>query len=111
MSIRPQFWIYLLVMAGVTYLVRMLPLVLVKHEIKNRFVLSFLHYMPYAVLTAMTVPAIFHATDSIWSAIAGFAVGVLLAYFEKSLLTVALCSAGTVLIVDLGINYIPLLFR
>ena len=110
MSIRPQFWIYLLVMAGVTYLVRALPLVLVKDKIKNRFILSFLHYMPYAVLAAMTVPAIFYATGSIWSALAGLAVGVLLAFFEKSLLTVAVCSAGTVLVVDLAINYIPLLF-
>ena len=110
MSIRPTFWIYLLIMAGVTYLVRMLPLILVKDKIKNRFVLSFLHYMPYAVLTAMTVPAIFHASGSIWSAIAGFLVGVLLAYFEKSLVTVAICSALSVLLVDIGINYIPLLF-
>ena len=110
MSIRPYFWLYLLVMAGVTYLVRMLPLVLVKNKIKNRFVISFLHYMPYAVLTAMTVPAIFHATGSIWSAVAGFAVGVILAYCEKSLLTVALCSSLTVLLVDVGINYIPMLF-
>ncbi len=109
MSIRPYFWLYLLVMAGVTYLVRMLPLVLVKKKIKNRFVLSFLHYMPYAVLTVMTIPTMFHATGSIWSALAGFAVGVLLAYFEKSLVTVAICSAGTVLAVDLCINYIPLL--
>ena len=105
-----KFLIYLIVMAGVTYLVRMLPLVLVKHKIQNRFVLSFLHYMPYAVLTAMTVPAIFYATGSVWSALAGFIVGVLLAYFERSLVTVAICSAATVLIVDLGINYIPMLF-
>ena len=110
MSIRPSFWLYLLVMAGVTYLVRMLPLVLAKKKINNRFILSFLHYMPYAVLTAMTVLAIFYATGSIWSAIAGFAIGVLLAYFGRSLLTVAICSALTVLLVDLGINYIPLLF-
>ena len=106
MTVRPEFWLYLLVMAGVTYLVRMLPLVLVKEKIKNRFILSFLHYMPYAVLTAMTVPAIFHATGSVWSAIAGFAVGVLLAYFEKSLVTVAICSALTVLAADFLINYI-----
>ena len=110
MSIRHEFWIYLLVMAGVTYLVRMLPLVLVKNKIKNRFILSFLHYMPYAVLTAMTVPAIFLATGSVWSALAGFCVGAVLAYFEKSLVTVAICSAVTVLLVDAGIEYIPLLF-
>ena len=58
-----QFWIYLLVTAGVTYLVRMLPLVLVKGKIRNRFVLSFLHYIPYAVLSVMTIPAIFYATQ------------------------------------------------
>ena len=109
MSIRGEFWIYLLVMAGVTYLVRMLPLVLVKRKIKNTFILSFLHYMPYAVLTVMTVPAIFHATASIWSAVAGFAVGVILAYREKGLLTVAICSALTVLVVDSCINYIPMM--
>lgn len=109
MSIRPEFWLYLAVMAGMTYLIRMLPLVLVKNKIKNRFILSFLHYMPYAVLTAMTVPAIFHASGSIWSALVGFTVGVLLAYFEKSLVTVAICTAFSVLLVDLGINYIPLL--
>ncbi len=109
MSIRSEFWIYLLVMAGVTYLVRMLPLVLVKKKIKNAFILSFLHYMPYAVLTVMTVPAIFHATGSIWSAVAGFSVGVVLAYREKGLLTVAICSALTVLVVDSCINYIPMM--
>lgn len=110
MSIRPSFWLYLLVMAGVTYLVRMIPLLLMKKKIKNRFLLSFLHYMPYAVLTVMTVPAIFHATGSIWSAIAGFAVGALLAYFEKGLLTVAISASATVLVVDICINYLPLLF-
>ena len=60
---RPEFFIYLAVMAGVTYLVRAIPLLLVKKPIKNKFLLSFLHYIPYAVLAAMTVPAIFYATD------------------------------------------------
>lgn len=109
MSIRNEFWVYLLVMAGVTYLVRMVPLVLVKKKIKNTFVISFLHYMPYAVLSVMTVPAIFHATGSVWSAIAGFAIAVILAYLEKSLVTVALCSSLAVLAVDALINYLPLL--
>ena len=102
--------LYILVMAGVTYLLRMLPMTFVTGKITSRFLKSFIHYVPYAVLSAMTVPAIFHATGSIWSAIAGFAVGVLLAYFEKSLVTVAICSALTVLLVDIGVNYIPLLF-
>ena len=84
-----NFWIYLAIMAGVTYLVRMLPLVLFKKKIKNRFLLSFLHYIPYAVLTVMTIPAIFFATDHILSAVIGFSVALVLAYFRRSLLIVA----------------------
>ena len=62
-----SFFAYLIVMAGVTYLIRMIPFVLVKEKIKNRFILSFLHYIPYAVLTVMTIPAIFStATGTIW---------------------------------------------
>lgn len=96
-----KFIIYLLVTAGVTYLVRALPLVLVKGKIRNRFVLSFLHYIPYAVLSVMTIPAIFYATGEYISAIAGFAVAVLLAWREKSLVQVAAAACGTVLAVQL----------
>ena len=92
---------YLLVTAGVTYLVRALPLVLVKGKIKNRFVLSFLHYIPYAVLSVMTVPAIFYATDERLSAAVGFAVAVGLSLLNKSLLTVAAAACGAVLLVQL----------
>ena len=106
MSVRPMFFVYLLVMAGVTYLIRMLPLVLVKKKIENRFLLSFLYYMPYAVLAVMTVPAIFYATSSVLSAVIGFAVAVLLAYFGKSLVTVAGASCGAVLICELVIRYL-----
>lgn len=95
------FWIYLLVTAGVTYLVRALPLVLMKGRIRNRFVLSFLHYIPYAVLSAMTVPAIFYATGSALSAVVGFAVALWLAYREKSLLQVAAAACAAVLAVEL----------
>lgn len=95
------FWIYLLVTAGVTYLVRVLPLVLMKGRIRNRFVLSFLHYIPYAVLSAMTVPAIFYATGSALSAVVGFAVALWLAYREKSLLQVAAAACAAVLAVEL----------
>lgn len=96
-----QFFIYLAVTAGVTYLVRALPLVLVKGKIKNRFVLSFLHYIPYAVLSVMTVPAIFYATDERLSAAVGFAVAVGLSLLNKSLLTVAAAACGAVLLVQL----------
>lgn len=77
---------YLLVMAIVTYLIRAIPLVLVKHKIKNKFFNSFLYYIPYTVLAAMTIPAIFTATGSLISAIAGLAVAIMLAYQRKSLI-------------------------
>ena len=91
----------ILIMALVTYLPRMLPLVLVKKKIKNRFLLSFLYYVPYAVLSVMTVPAIFYATSSPWSALAGFAVALILAFFEKSLLTVAIFSSAAVFVTEI----------
>lgn len=98
--VRDGFWIYLLVMAGVTYLLRMFPMVLIKEKIKNRFVLSFLHYIPYTVLAAMTVPAIFYATNLI-PAMVGFLVAVVCAYFGQSLVKVAAFSCVGVLITEL----------
>lgn len=96
-----EFWIYLLVTAGVTYLVRAVPLVLVKGKIQNRFVLSFLHYIPYAVLSVMTIPSIFYATEDPFSAAAGFAVAFILAWKEKTLVQVAAAACGAVLLVQL----------
>lgn len=101
-----RFFLYLAVMAGVTYLVRMLPLVFFRKKIKSRFVRSFLYYIPYAVLSVMTVPAIFYSTGSLWSAVAGTVVAVALAYFGRSLITVAAGSAVTVLIAELIIKYL-----
>ena len=95
-----SFWVYLLVMAGITYLIRMIPLVLIKKKITNRFILSFLHYIPYTVLAVMTIPAIFYSTGSAVSATVGFMTAVVLAYFEKSLLTVAAASCVVVFIVE-----------
>lgn len=101
-----EFFVYLVVAAGVTYLIRMLPLVLVKKKIKNRFLLSFLYYIPYAVLAVMTIPAIFYSTSSAVSAAVGFGAAVILAYFEKSLLTVASVSCGVVFITEFLMNLI-----
>ena len=98
---NPRFILYLLTMAAVTYLIRMLPMVLMKKEIHNRFILSFLHYIPYAVLAVMTVPAIFTATSSVWSAAIGFAVALLLAFFTENLLIVALGSCVGVFLTEL----------
>ncbi len=91
-----QFWSYLLVMAGVTYLIRMIPLTLFQKKIRSPFIKSFLFYVPYAVLSAMTIPAIFSSTASLWSALAGVAAATWLAFREKGLLTVALAACGAV---------------
>ena len=101
-----KFFIYLLVMAGVTYLVRMVPLVLVNKPIKNKYILSFLYYVPYTVLSVMTVPACFYATNSYISAIVGFVVAVVAALFKRSLVQVAVFSSIAVLVVELVMNYI-----
>ena len=101
-----NFFIYLAVMAGITYLVRMLPLVLVKKKIENKFILSFLHYIPYAVLSVMTIPAIFYSTSSPISAVAGFVIAILLALFEKSLVTVAAFSCLAVFVTEYIMKFI-----
>jgi len=101
-----KFFIYLAVMAGFTYLVRMVPLVLVKTKIQNRFVLSFLHYVPIAVLSTMTVPAIFYASSNLISALAGFVTALVFAYFEKSLVQVAAFSCIAVFLAELVLKYV-----
>ena len=73
-------YLYILVMAAVTYLIRMLPLTLIRREIKNPFIRSFLHYVPYATLAAMTFPAILYSTASTVSAALGFLAAACLAY-------------------------------
>ncbi len=95
-----NFWIYLLVMAGITYLIRMLPMVLIKNKIKNKYVLSFLYYVPYTVLSVMTIPAIFYSTENVYSAVAGFLAAMVMAYFGKSLLKVAATSCAVVFVVE-----------
>lgn len=94
------FW-YLLVMALVTYLVRAVPFVVFRNKIKNRFIRSFLYYIPYAVLTAMTIPAIFTSTGNVYSAIAGLAVALVMALFEKGLVSVALSACAAVFLTEL----------
>ena len=91
-----KFLPYLLVMAGVTYLIRMLPLTVFRKEIKSRFVMSFLHYVPYAVLGAMTIPDVLYSTGNIGTALVGLAVAVVLAWRGKGLLTVAIAACVAV---------------
>ena len=100
-------YIYILVMAGVTYLIRMLPLVLFKKEITSPFIKSFLYYVPYACLAAMTFPAILTATSAgIISGAAALIVALIVAYKEKSLLTVAVCACAAVFIAERIMEFI-----
>ena len=91
----------ILLMAGVTYLIRVLPLVLIRREIKSPFLRSFLYYVPYVTLSVMTVPAIFMATNIIWSALAAFAVAVALSLCEQKLPVVAAAACVAVFLVEL----------
>ena len=86
--------IYILVMALVTYFIRMIPFTLFRRKIRSRFFNSFLYYIPYAVLSAMTIPAIFYSTSDIVSAIVGTIVAIILAYFNSPLIIVALSASA-----------------
>ncbi len=88
-------------MAVVTYLIRALPLTVFNKKIKNKYILSFLHYVPYTCLSAMILPAIFYSTSSIISAVAGFSVAVILGYFKKGLVTVAVSASIAVFAVEM----------
>ena len=101
-----QYLLYILVMAGVTYLVRMLPMTLIRTKIKSHFLKSFIFYVPYAVLSAMTVPAIFYCTPDLFPSLIGFAAAVITAFFKRSLLTVAVCACSSVLVCELVCNFI-----
>lgn len=93
-------WIYILVMAAATYAVRILPLILIRGEIKNRTVRSFLYYVPYATLSVMTVPAIIEATRTPWAGAAALVIGIVLAARGAGLLKVAVACCLAALIVE-----------
>ncbi len=95
-----RIYIYIAVMAGVTYLIRMIPLTLFRKKIENRFIRSFLYYIPATCLAAMTFPSILGTTSSVYSALAGLVTALTLSYFEKSLITVAAFSCGAVFIAE-----------
>ena len=94
-------WLYILVMAGVSYLIRAVPLVLIRREITNKTVRSFLYYVPYVTLSVMTFPAILEATQSPWSGLAALGVGILMAGWGRSLFQVAVGSCLVVLVAEL----------
>lgn len=90
--------VYISVMAVVTYLIRMIPFTFFRKKITSRFFRSFLYYIPYAVLSAMTIPAIFYSTGSLITSVAGTVVAVILAYFDLPLIVVALSASAAAFI-------------
>ena len=94
-------WIYILVSAGVSYLIRSTPLLLIRKEITNKTIRSFLYYVPYATLAVMTFPAIVEATQSTWSGIAAVVIGIALAWFGGSLFQVAVSICVVVFVAEL----------
>ena len=94
-------YVYIFAMAVTTYLIRALPLTLFRRPIRSRFVWSFLYYVPYACLTAMTFPAILSSTSSVVSGAAALIAAVVLAFRGRSLIVVALGSSAAVFLTEL----------
>ena len=101
-----KIYLYILAMALTTYLIRALPLILMKKPVKNRFVRSFLHYVPTACLTAMTFPAILYATENLISGVVGLGVGVAFALWKKSLVVVAVASCAAVFAMEMLLRFL-----
>lgn len=97
---------YILTMAAVTYLIRMTPFVLFRKRITSRYIRSLLYYLPYCVLSAMVIPSVFSSTGSLLTAAAGLFVAVLLAFFRRSLLTVALGASAAAYLTGLLLSVI-----
>ena len=96
-------FLYIAVMAGVTYLIRMIPFTLFRKKIKSRFIQSVLYYIPYAVLSAMTFPAIFYSTNNTITAAVGTVIAIILAYFKFPLTVVAIAACAAAYITGLFI--------
>lgn len=94
-------YIYIAIMAAVSYMIRVLPLTLIRGQIKNRFVQSFLYYVPYVTLAVMTFPAIVEATQVPAAGAAALVVGILAAWFGASLLQVSVSCCAVVFILEL----------
>lgn len=90
----------------VMYLMRMLPLILGKGKIKNRFIQSFLSYVPFAILTSMTIPEVFSSTSSVVSATVGTVVAVVMSYFGQDLLMIIFSSAVSVFVIEQGMRFL-----
>jgi len=93
-------FIPIILMALITYLIRVTPMILFRGRIQSPFIKSFLHYIPYCILTAMIIPSIFTSTTMIYSALGGFIVALILSWFEKSLITVSMSAVLTAYIIE-----------
>lgn len=102
-QIALKYLTYILAMALSTYLIRMLPMMIFRKKIKSQFVKSFLYYVPYAVLTAMTIPAVFTATGHLCSSLVGVATALILAFYNKSLIVVALCASAAAFVCEIAL--------
>ncbi len=96
-------YLYILVMAGVTYLIRLLPLTLIRREIRNVHVRSFLYYVPFATLAVMTFPGILRSTGSVWSGFAAFLVATGLAWRRVSMFKVSMAACAVVFLIELAV--------
>ena len=99
-------YIYILIMAFTIFLIRVLPLTLIRKKIKNKILRSFLFYVPYVTLAVMTFPAIIYATESVWSGVVALVTGVVLSYIGVSLFGVAVSSCAVVFVIELIIKFI-----
>jgi branched-subunit amino acid transport protein len=104
MKITLTICLYILVMAGVTYIIRMLPLAFFRRKIRSRFFRSLLYYLPYAVLSAMVIPSVFTSTGSIITATVGLVIAIILAWLERSLIVVALGASTAAYLTGLVIS-------
>ena len=94
-------YIYILIMAGVSFLIRALPMTLFRKQIKSKFIQSFLYYVPYVTLSVMTFPAIVNATQNKISGVAALVVGILAAWFGADLFKTAVTCCGVVILLEL----------
>lgn len=95
-----KIWLAILAMAGITYLIRVLPLTLIRKEIKNQFLKSFLYYVPFVTLTVMTFPAMLYATNSFWAALIAMVAGIVAAYLTGNLFLVSVLCCAAVFIAE-----------
>lgn len=93
-------YLYILIMAVVTFLIRVLPLTLIRREIKNKTIRSFLYYVPYVTLAVMTFPAILDATQSVWAALAALVVGIVLAWCGAGLFPISVLCCVVVFVLE-----------